>query len=84
MIYVNKLDAEQLLNSLQDHYKVEIDWTGGLCCGITLDWNYKDRYVDISMPGYTKKQLQKHEHTQTGSPKIVHKQPQSRSMEKPP
>ncbi|KAL7447610.1 hypothetical protein ACHAXS_000009 [Conticribra weissflogii] len=52
--YVNKKDAKHLLNALKDHYKVEVDWTGELYCGITLAWNYKDRYVDISLPGYIK------------------------------
>ncbi len=47
---------------LKDYYKEVIDWTGGLCCGITLDWNYKDRCIDISMTGYTKKQLKKYDH----------------------
>ena len=41
---------------------METDWTGGLYCGITLEWNYKQRYVDISMPNYAKKKLTKYEH----------------------
>ncbi len=52
--YIHKKDAEYLLNTLKDHCKVDIDWTGRLHCGIMLDWSYKDRYTDISMPGYMK------------------------------
>jgi hypothetical protein len=29
-----------------------VDWTGNLYCGISLDWDYVNRWVDISMPGY--------------------------------
>jgi len=25
---------------------------GGLYCGINLEWDYENRHVDISMPGY--------------------------------
>ncbi|KAL7460101.1 LOW QUALITY PROTEIN: hypothetical protein ACHAXS_000568 [Conticribra weissflogii] len=60
--YVNK---KLLLNTLKhNNYKVEINWTGGLYCGLTIDWSYKDRHVDISMTGYINKQLQKYEHIQ--------------------
>eukprot|EP00978_Attheya_sp_CCMP212_P010663 scaffold25948_cov32-Attheya_sp.AAC.1 len=38
------------------------DWDGALYCDITLDWNYEEGWVDISMPGYIKKVLQKYKH----------------------
>jgi hypothetical protein len=31
-------------------------------CGIILDWDYDNRHVDISMPGYIKKKLQEYNH----------------------
>ncbi len=37
--YVNKSDEVHVLNALKNHYKVGIDWIGGLYCGITLEWN---------------------------------------------
>ncbi|KAL7463321.1 hypothetical protein ACHAXS_003694 [Conticribra weissflogii] len=57
--YVNKQDAEHLLNAPKDHSKVEIDWTHRLYCGITLEWNYKERYdespyQDTSKSNYKK------------------------------
>lgn len=52
--YANKKDAKQLLNALKYHYKVLNDWTGGLYCGITHEQNYKDRYVNILVPGCIK------------------------------
>jgi hypothetical protein len=33
-----------------------------LYCGITLEWDYVNRTVDISMLGYIKKKLQEYEH----------------------
>jgi hypothetical protein len=38
------------------------DWSGNLYCGITLDWNYTQGTVDLSMPGYIKKALSCFEH----------------------
>jgi len=55
--YNGKEHADHLLKVLRGHYSVEVDWNGALYCGITLNWNYTDRYVDISMPNYVQKQL---------------------------
>jgi hypothetical protein len=43
-------------------YKLTEDWTGDLYCRITLDWDYINRTVDISMPGYIKKKIQEYGH----------------------
>ena len=51
--FVDHEHADKLLNALQMYYaKVTADWTGGLYVGISINWNSKKRYVDISMPGY--------------------------------
>lgn len=55
--YIGKENALHLINALEDFYEVEVDWKGSLYCGITLDWHYEDKYVDISMPNYMQKQL---------------------------
>ena len=34
-----------------------MDWQGNNFCGLTYDWNYKDGYVDVSMPNYVQKPL---------------------------
>jgi len=64
--YVGEENVQHLLSALRDHYEIDVDWTGALYCGITLDWHYAtnmaDRYVDISMPKYVIKQLVKYEH----------------------
>ena len=48
--YVGKEHADNLMESLQAYYPVVEDWTGGLYCGIKLEWNYEEGYVNISMP----------------------------------
>ena len=61
--YVGKEHAQHLIDCLKScKYTLTEDWTGSLYCGIALDWNYLNGYVDISMPGYIKKKLQEYEH----------------------
>ena len=61
--YVGKEHADHLINCLKEEtYKLMEDWNGDLYCGILLRWDYKARQLDISMPGYIKKQLLKYEH----------------------
>ena len=45
------------MDVLKLYYKMEEDWKGQLYCGITLDWNYDEGYVDIFMPNYVAKKL---------------------------
>jgi len=60
--YVTQDDIDHLITSLKSTYKLTEDWTGNLYCGITLEWDYVNHTVDISMPGYIKKKLQEYEH----------------------
>ena len=66
--YVGKENAEHLINALTNKYEISTDWTGGLYCGIKLDWNYKHRYVDTSMPRYVPKNLRKFGHNKPKPP----------------
>ena len=50
--YTRKQDIDYLIKTIQQHYKVTIDWTGSNYLGLTLDWDYNNKTVDISMPGY--------------------------------
>jgi Reverse transcriptase (RNA-dependent DNA polymerase). len=61
--YTDENDAQHLIQALQDLYRVNINWTGSLYCGLTLQWNYTQKYVDISMPGYIQKVLTKFQHS---------------------
>jgi hypothetical protein len=60
--YVGRQHAEHLMWALKHHYKMEEDWEGKLYCGIKLDWNYAQGYVDISMPNYVQKKLTEYNH----------------------
>jgi hypothetical protein len=60
--YTNKKDIEHLIDHLKTDYELTEDWDGDLYCGIKLKWDYVARTLDISMPGYIIKQLQKYKH----------------------
>jgi hypothetical protein len=63
--YVGKEHANHLYACLLKHYPTSIDWPGKLYCGITLDWDYEARTVDLSMPGYVAAALFKFHHSKT-------------------
>ena len=67
--YNGKEHADHLIGILKSKYTaVATDWKGKLYCGITLKWNYRDGYVDISMPGYIKRILAKYKHVMPKKP----------------
>ena len=43
--------AKHVKKALDKYYKVAVYWKGRLFFGITLDWSYKMRNVDLSVPG---------------------------------
>jgi hypothetical protein len=60
--YVGKEHAMHLLQALRTLYTITEDWTGNLFLGITIEWNYQSRWVDISMPFYLPKAMHKFQH----------------------
>jgi hypothetical protein len=61
--YEGKQHAHHLIAALkQDYEAVTTDWEGTLFCGITLNWDYKARLVDLLMPGYFEKALREFQH----------------------
>ena len=56
--YKNEKDLQHLFTSLREKYTISVDITGKNFCGFTLDWNYTNKFVDISMPSYIKNLLQ--------------------------
>jgi hypothetical protein len=60
--YMGAEYAHHLIAELKTDYTVSKDWTGGLYCGITLNWDYANKHVDLSMPGYIKDALYKFQH----------------------
>jgi len=66
--YFNKDDANQLFSALQDNYSITIDWSGDSYLGLTINWNYENGYVDISIPDFVPKALAKFKHPQPHIP----------------
>ena len=61
--YTRKEDVDHLIAAIKEKYKkLSEDWSGDLYCGIKLTWDYDARTLDISMPGYVQKQLQRYKH----------------------
>ena len=60
--YVGKEHVDHLIKCIKEKYELTEDWSSDLYCGIKLHWDYSARTVDISMPGYIKKLLQKYKH----------------------
>jgi hypothetical protein len=49
--YVGREHAEHLMECIKKNYNISNDWNGSAYCGLTLEWDYKNRTVDLSMPG---------------------------------
>jgi hypothetical protein len=60
--YVRREHAAHLMACIKNNYNISSDWNGGAYCGLTLDWDFKNRTVDLSMPGYIKAALLKYQH----------------------
>ena len=60
--YEGEEHALHLKKTLEENYKVTTDWTGGRYIGITLDWDYKNHQVHLTMPNYVKKALKQFQH----------------------
>jgi hypothetical protein len=61
--YVGVEHAEHLLGVLQSKYKVTHNWNGDKFLGIKLKWDYLNGTVDLSMPGYIERALQRFQHS---------------------
>jgi hypothetical protein len=66
--YVGREHTEHLMECIKKNYNISSDWNGGAYCGLTLDWDYKNRTVELSMPGYIKAALHKYQHAAPARP----------------
>ncbi len=55
--YVGKEHTMHLINALKQDYEISEDWEGNKYIGITFEWDYANRQVHLSMPGYINKAL---------------------------
>lgn len=60
--YVNRANAQHLIDTLASFYEITVDWEATKYCGITLEWDYKNRTVDLSMPNYVTDALHHFQH----------------------
>jgi hypothetical protein len=60
--YGGKEHVMHLLEALRGLHMVTEDWDGSLFSGLTIQWNYADKYVDISMPHYIPAMLHRFQH----------------------
>jgi len=66
--YTNIADVHHLHAALKQQYDITTDPTGALYCGLKLDWDYTNRRVVISMPGYITKLLLRWSHPAPNKP----------------
>jgi hypothetical protein len=64
--YVGKEHAQHLIDTLSSFYELTVDWDATKYCGITLEWDYVNHTVDLSMPNYVADALH---HFQCPTPK---------------
>jgi hypothetical protein len=60
--YVGREHAEHLMACIKKNYNISSDWNG------RAYWDYKNRTVDLSMPGYIKAALHKYQHAAPARP----------------
>ena len=67
--YVGDEHAHHLIDTLkQADYQITTDWEGTQFCGIRLTWDYENGTVDLDMPNYIAKALQRFEHALPSKP----------------
>jgi hypothetical protein len=66
--FVGRERAEHLMACIKKNYNISSDWNGTAYCGLTLEWDYKNRTVDLSMPGYIKADIRKYQHPAPARP----------------
>jgi hypothetical protein len=68
--YINKADVEHLMSVLKEDYEIDTDWEGTRYLGLTLDWDYSNREVHLSMPGYIETTLIRFGHEPPDKPQL--------------
>ena len=60
--YHSQKDLDHLQQTLRKYYDISVDKDGQNYCGLTLESNFLEGYVDVSMPQYVAKVLHKYKH----------------------
>ena len=51
LMYVRGEHAQHLMSILKEHYEISVIWKGEKYISLTIDWDYVQNEVHISMPG---------------------------------
>ena len=60
--FTRRRDADHLAIVLEDLYVITKDWEGKILLGLTLNWYYTNRTMDVSIPKYIEAALHKFQH----------------------
>jgi hypothetical protein len=66
--YVGREHAEHLMTCIKKKYNISSNWNETTYCGLTLEWDYKNHTVNLSMPGYIKSALHNYQHPAPARP----------------
>ena len=66
--YVGQTAIKHLLDTLRKDYTITTDWTGTNYIGFTLNWDYINHHVTLSMPNFVKKALHRLMHEAPSRP----------------
>ena len=56
--YIGKEHAQHLYEVLNQKYQCTSHWEGKKYCGLNIEWNYEEGWVDIFIEGFAEKGLQ--------------------------
>jgi hypothetical protein len=65
---VGREHADHLMACIKKIYNISSNWNGTAYRGLTLEWDYKNRTVDLSMQWYIKATLHKYQHPAPARP----------------
>ncbi|KAL7475197.1 LOW QUALITY PROTEIN: hypothetical protein ACHAW6_001124, partial [Cyclotella cf. meneghiniana] len=65
--YIGKEHTLHLKSILKEHFTISTDWRGTRYIGISLDWDYTQQRVHLSMPGYVSQALKQFQHHKPSS-----------------
>ena len=60
--YLGRDNAKHLQQVLEQQYEITTDWVETKYVGLTLDWDYNNKQVNLSMPGFVQNALKRFNH----------------------
>jgi hypothetical protein len=60
--YTREQDVNHLISALKENYEITIDKTATKYIGLTIEWDYENKKVYTSMPGYLSKAFVRFKH----------------------